>query len=1065
MNRFAIKYFKIDCLLVIALFFLFSFDTNGQQKQFRKYSVEDGLSNNTVSSLLQDKKGYIWVGTRDGLNRFDGYNFKKFQLVANDSNSLGGDFVHAIHESNNGDLWVGTDKGLFEYHPKEETFKLIDEHLNYIRDIKENKENEIWFLSGKTFYTDMSLYKYDKKKKSIYKYPKKEHSNTTSICISPDGTLWCGQSNGYIEKYNRGDNSFTSYKIFKESENAQLQTIEKIYPISQNLILIGTSHYGLKLFNTTTGSYNDIPIYNPDQTSIFVRDILKYSEDEYWLATESGIFIWNYKTGQYTILTKDYSNPYAISDNSVYALLKDKENAVWAGTFFGGLNYYSEQNNIFSNYFPKKGLNSISGNVVRNICQDKYGNLWIGTEDAGLNKFIPKKGKFENFLPTGSQSSIAYYNINGLAVDDDELWIGFFEHGLDVMNIKTGKVVRHYIAGLDENSFKSNYITTIYKTRSGKILIGTYLGLYQYNRKNNNFDIIKHVSADAYIYTICEDHEGTVWVGTVGDGIYYFNPITKDVGNLNIKIFGKEKRIRNNVIAIFEDSNNTLWFSIEGNGVTAYFPSTKTYKNYTTQDGLPTNLVFKFLEDQQKKIWMSTSKGLACFNPTTKHFQIYNQPNGIFNSQFNYNSGYKDKDGILYFGSLSGMTSFNPINFREEKFTPDLYINSIQVNNAELTIDSNKSALKKSIIYTDKITLSHDQSSISIAFSLLSFIAPEMTQYEYKMEGFDPSWTYLKSNRRIYYTNLPTGNYVFRIKALDSKGIAVIKEKKLVIEILPPWWESKTAYGLYIFLLIGIISFVILFYHNRQNFKNKIKNYQYENAKEKELHEIKIDFFTNLAHEIRTPLTLIIGPLEKVKHLTANMPNLESSLNFMEKNTNRLLSLTNQLLDFRKLETHDIKLTLSHVNINQILSDIFSNFKSIAEQRQLSFELNLPKENIMMDIDEEILVKILNNLLSNATKYAANSIYVKLGNAEGKENAFMIEVANDGNKIPFEMREQIFKPFFRMNKTSRLNGTGIGLSISRSLAEINGGHLYLKEQPSHLNTFVLIIPNAKIEII
>jgi ligand-binding sensor domain-containing protein/signal transduction histidine kinase len=1050
MNRFAIGNFKIDCLLIMGLFFLFTFDTNGQQKQFRKYSVEDGLSNNTVSCLLQDKKGYIWVGTRDGLNRFDGYYFKNFQHIGNDSHSMGGDFVHAIHESYNGDLWVGTDKGLFEYHPKDETFNLIDEHLNYVRDIKENTKNEIWFLSGKTFYTDMSLYRYDKIKKSIYKYPKREHSNTTSICITPDGTLWCGQSNGTIEKYNRGDNSFTSYKIFKKSENAQMQTIEKIYPISQNLILIGTSHYGLKLFNTITGTYNDIPIYNPDQTSIFVRDILKYSEDEYWLATESGIFIWNYRTGQYTILKKDYNNPYAISDNSVYALLKDKENSVWAGTFFGGLNYYSDQNNMFSNYFPVNGRNSISGNVVRNICQDKYGYLWIGTEDAGLNKFIPKKGTFEKFLPTGSQSSISYYNINGLAVDDDELWIGTFEHGLDVMNIRTGKVVRHYTASQDENSLKSNFITAIYKTRSGEILIGTYLGLYQYNRKNNNFDIIKQVSADAYIYTICEDHEGTVWVGTVGDGIYYFNPITKEMGILNIKIFGKEKRIRNNVIAIFEDSNNTLWFSTEGSGVTAYFPSTKTYKNYTTQDGLPTNLIFAVLEDQQKKIWMSTSKGLASFNPTTKHFQIYTQPNGIFNSQFNYNSGYKDKDGILYFGSLSGMTSFNPTNFKEVEFTPDLYINSIQVNNTELTIDSNKSALKKSIIYTDKITFSHDQSSISIAFSLLSFIAPEMTQYEFKMEGIDPSWTYLKKNRRIYYTNLPTGNYVFRIKALDSKGIAAIKEKKLAIEILPPWWTSKTAYGLYILLFIGIIYFVILFYHNRVTFKNKIKLFHYQNVKEKELYQTKINFFTHLAHEIRTPLTLIIGPLEKVKDVTAGMPDLKSSLYFMEKHTKRLLDLTNQLLDFRKLETHDIRLTFSQVNINQILSDIFSTFKSVAEEKQLSFELSLPKENIVVDIDEEMLVKILNNMFSNATKYAAGIIFVKLGYAEGKGNAFMIEVTNDGYKIPFELREQIFEPFFRINKTSSLNGTGIGLSISRSLAEIHSGLLYLKEQPDHL---------------
>jgi signal transduction histidine kinase len=448
----------------------------------------------------------------------------------------------------------------------------------------------------------------------------------------------------------------------------------------------------------------------------------------------------------------------------------------------------------------------------------------------------------------------------------------------------------------------------------------------------------------------------------------------------------------------------------------------------------------------------------VCLNSSSGYLNIYKSSNGLLNDQFNYNSAYKDAEGEMYFGSVSGMISFKPDEFRKDTFTPNIFITGFQVQNKELEIGNTSTSLKKSILYTDKIRLDYNKSSFSIDFAALNFTDPENTEYAYKMEGLDRDYTYLKTNRKVYFTELSPGTYTFRVKGANSSGVWNNQERKLLIEITPPFWASPLAYIVYLAagLLMGY--WLIRLYRNKIEEKNR-KNIQHlEYEKEKEVYQAKIDFFTNVAHEIRTPLTLIKAPLEKVISKVSHVPEIKNSLIIMERNTNRLVDLTNQLLDFRKTEANGFSLNFEKTNITELLEEIYTSFKHSAEEKGILFEITLPKTPVWAFVDNEAFRKITSNLFSNAVKYSASRVSTSLLPFTSRHDLFTIEVKNDGYPIPHEMNEKIFEPFYRIKQTERQTGSGIGLSISRSLAELHKGTLYLQKQEDNLNVFVLNIP-------
>ncbi|PSL27549.1 ligand-binding sensor domain-containing protein [Chitinophaga ginsengisoli] len=1041
-------YFQISICLLICLFIGATGPVSGQSYYFRHYQVENGLSNNAVICSLQDSRGFMWFGTKDGLNRFDGYTFKVFRHNPQDSTSIGSNFIHALYEGADGTLWVGTENGLYQYDNSTESFRLLDvAPKGQVRAIQGDSTGNIWFVSG------VSLFRYHQASRQLQYFNTNSFFEASSLCLSSDGNIWVATTDGYLQQHHAG--TFTAYDMFSHSTRSVSRWIEKIASTRDGRILVGTSNQGAKQFDIVSGTYTDILSYNDDHTEIFVRNFLQTADHEYWIATETGIFIYNTLTGKAKNLRKMYNDPYSISDNAVYTFCRDKEGGIWAGTYFGGVNYYPTQYTPFRKYFPKTGENSLSGNVIREIHADRYNNLWIGTEDAGLNKLDPTTQTFTHFLP-GAAGSISYTNIHGLLLDGDDLWIGTFEHGLDVLNIRTGKVTRRFNMQSGLTALQSNFIYCIYHPPGGAIMLGTTRGAYQYDKVRNDFVLFSGLPLVNWYSCLLQDRSGVFWAGTYGSGVHFYDPSTGTKGNFRYAENDTQSLSSDRVNSIFEDSGGHLWFATEG-GLCRYNSTQKSFTRYTTQDGFPSNFILSILEDKQANLWISTSRGLSCFNPRNGSVKTYTRANGLLSDQFNFNSAYKDAEGRMYFGSGKGFISFNPAEFVQNTFAGPVYITGFQVNNRELAIAAKGSPLQHSVTSTDKITLSYHQSTFSIDFALLSYTAPEIAEYAYKMENLDKSWTYLKTNRKAYFTELAPGTYIFRVKARNSGGVWPATETTLVIEIMPPWWRSWWALILYAVLAIGIIWYIIRNYHKRIEAKNRRKIELFEAAKEKEVFKAKIEFFTNVAHEIKTPLTLIKAPLEKVIRKAGHLPEIKDSLSIMERNTNRLVGLTTQLLDFRQTELNGYSLSFVKTNIRDLLEEMYTGFKTLAEQKQLELSIELPTE-LYAYVDIEAFNKILGNLIGNAIKYAATVASIRLLVFPEEENYFIIEVSNDGHLIPEDMKEKIFEPFFRLKETEMQKGTGIGLALSRSLATLHKGSLTLQPGHHHLNVFVLRIP-------
>lgn len=1025
------------------------YSLHAQPYYFKHLQVEDGLSNNTAICTLQDSKGFLWFGTKDGLNRYDGYTFKIYRNNPSDSNSIGNNSIWRLYEDEKGTLWVGTERGLFSFDYATERFTLLkDAPQAEISGITTDKEGNLWFLAG------FKVHRYTPATKNLERFDNtKELSFCVTITRSQKGEIWIGNISGELLRFNSRTNTFNIYNVFWHSPPSSSGWIDKIYDTGLGFFFVGTSSQGVKKFNPDTGHYEDILTYNDDNTEIYVRDFIQNKENEFWIATESGIYIYDLHQNSFQHLKKNTVNPYALSDNAVYSFAKDREGGIWACTYFGGINYYSNQNLTFEKFFYIPGTNTIQGNAVREIIEDPWSNIWIGTEDAGLNILNPATGKFTTLSPKDGYSGLTHTNIHGLMIDGDHLWIGTFEHGLDIMDMRTRKVIKHFAYGPGPYELKSNFIHSVFKTSNNRILVGTSNGIYLYNRQQQNFRQLDFLPSGFYS-AITEDANGNVWLGTFKNGVYYYNPELGRYGRLKYLQNGTDRLEKNRVTYTYIDSNHQLWICTE-DGLFCINLKTQRIRSFSTANGLPSNLVYCVIEDNEQFLWITTSKGLVRMNPHTGVLNIFTQANGLLSDQFNYSSAFKDRMGRIYFGSVKGMIRFDPSQLNTPHIVPPVYITSMQVNNIDVDINS-QGPLQESLLNTPHIRLNYMQSSLSFDFAALYYTSPQNIEYAYKLEGVDKDWNYIKTNRRVYFTNLSPGIYRFVVKSTDSKGNWANNEKSLTIEILPPWWLSKLAYTVYILLGILAVYIVIMFYHNRQKEKQKIQMALFERAKEKEAYESKIEFFTSIAHEIRTPLTLIRAPMEKIMNNIGQVPQVEKYLRAMDKNTQRLLELTNQLLDFRKVESGEFSLNKEQVNITELLQTLHVNFLPLAERKQINFQLSIPSKNAYAYLDEDATIKIISNLIDNAIKYCKSSVNITLRTSYIKKEV-IITITNDGQVIPPELQERVFEPFFRTPHGEKITGSGIGLSLAKSLAELLGGTIVLHSADG-INIFTLHLP-------
>ena len=955
---------------------------------FTRVNGENGLSESNVKAILQDSYGFMWFGTKNGLNRYDGTSILQFDCDDLEEGT-GNHNIGALFEDKERNLWVGTDRGVYIYNPAVDVFKRFkiasSEGItldNWVAEILSDSLDNIWVL-----IPDQGLFRYKDGKVHHYSLIDKDNlknNNPECICINEQGEVW-----------------------------------------------VGTSGIGLFKFL--------------GEKKTFLRDVMCFG-DEIWVGSLHGIFIINEKENNVIHLKEDLMRSFSLSDNSIYSIYKDYEGGIWIGTMFGGVNYLPNRILTFAKYVPGSDPYSLNTKRIRGLAEDNNGCIWIGTEDNGVNVLDPRTGKvhqiYDNVPGRLITLSVKHY--------ENHIYVGLFKQGMNDISIPGEhlKYVSDKDLGIEEGS-----VYSFLKDSKGRTWIGPGWGLYVSQSKERKFHRVEEVGYN-WVFDIMEARDGTIWLATMGNGVWKCDPKNNSYKNYSYKEGVDNSLSSNSVSSIMQDSKGNIWFSTDRGGICRYNEAQDNFTTFSIEDGLPDDVAYNILEDDAGNLWFGTNKGLVKFNPENGDVRVFTNKDGLLGNQFNYQSALKAQDGRFYFGGVDGLIAFDPTVQEEERPLPPVYISKFSIYNKEVTVHTPDSPLKQCIVHTDEIVLPYDQANISFDVALLSYSTAESNQYYYRMEPLDRDWVRAASNQNISYAKLPPGKYTFRVQATHGSK-SESSTRSLSIIILPPWWQSIIAYIVYTVCIILIVVGTILWYKRRKEKQLEERQKLFEIEKEKELYESKVDFFTEIAHEVRTPLTLINGPLEAIEEMEIQEPKMKKYISVMVQNTKRLLELTGQLLDFQKIGANKLTMKFESVDITELLAGIVARFEVTFSLNRKELQLKSTEEQVWAAVDKEAITKILSNLLNNALKYASQNVLVEL---EKGEDSFTIRVTSDGNKIPAEVSQYIFEPFYQVDRKEKpRNGVGIGLSLARSLASLHKGTIYLDTRQEN-NMFVLTIP-------
>jgi ligand-binding sensor domain-containing protein/DNA-binding response OmpR family regulator/nitrogen-specific signal transduction histidine kinase len=1045
------KYFLLSIICFLSPV-LNASDNNPANYTFAKINGDAGLSQNGVKTIIQDSDGFMWFGTRNKLNRYDGTNIKIFDCT-DPALKLSNNNISSLHEDNDKNLWVGTDKGVFLFNPLKETFsffnKIADDGTDindWVADIVADHDNNIWIV-----VPNQGLFRYNNTtSRNLYHYhvgdtllPYK--GNPECIAIERNGRVWIGTNGSGVYLYDKEKNTFVRYLGDKNGNSLEGKNIYTMCDYGDDLI-IGVHEGKLEKLNKKRNILQEVKA--PEVYYKIIRDVTCFG-NELWVGTLDGVYIINEPENTVVNIKHDPVDSESLSDNMIEDIYRDREGGIWIGTIYGGVNYLLPKSIRFERFVPQSHHNSISSKRISCLQEDADGNIWIGSENADIDIYNPQNGEFRH-LKTEINTSSHHDRIITLFFDGDKILAGYFKKGLDVISLNSMQI-KHYSAeqlGLNEPS-----VFAIYKDRFDRIWIGNGWGVFI---ADNITDKFTPQPQTGFIYDIVEDSEGYVWIASIGNGVYKHNLETNETVHYLHNREDSTSLSSNSVSSIFVDSAGKVWLSTDRGGICCYNKDKDNFTSYSVKDGLPDDVSYKILEDKQHNLWFGTNNGLVKFNPQTKEVRVFKKNHGLPGNQFLYRSALISSSGKFYFGGVDGLVAFDPFQYKENTFIPPVFITKLTVLNKEVKTGSPDSPLKQSIVHTRNIVLKHDQSNMEFEFVALSYAASKANLYAYKMENIDEDWIYCNNRQSVSYAKLLPGKYRFRVKASNNDGLWNEDGTYIDIEILPPWWQSGIAYFIYVIIFIACISSWFFWYNKKQKRQQFERQKLFETEKEKELYSAKVDFFTNIAHEIKTPLTLINGPLESLLEMDIKDPEVKKNLLIMEKNTSELLILINQLLDFKKVDAHKFILTFTMTNLSGLIRNVYARFESSVVQKKKIIKLILPDTEFYVPVDKEAIVKILNNLLSNAISYSFQNIEIELKKYDN--NNCSIRFSNDGELIPKEERERIFDPFYQLDRNKNNNSSsGIGLSLARSLSQLHNGSLYLADDPD-MNTFILRLP-------
>lgn len=1053
------KKFFIFSVLYVILMINSPFSIAYPDYRFKHYDINNGLSQNSVYAIFQDNQGFMWFGTKDGLNRFDGTTFRTFQFSPN--GDLRDNVFKRILQDSNDDLWVATDEGVYIYNTHQELFRRFDGQTEKqksitgtVSDMIMDEDGDVWISVEEE---GIFHYSVSQSQLSFYEVPISNEMKILTLCPGKNDDVWVFP---YSRPFLHIDKKTKKVSEFELQDDPTLLSsvgeVSSVLADQYNELILATSQKGLLSVNTISRTHKVLLDKDQKGEPIFGRTLIRLDNKTLWIGTESGIYILNTETKEVSNLRNNYSIPYSLSDNAIYSLFKDKDNGIWIGTYFGGVNYYPNQLPSFDVFYSINNINSISGNRVREFCNAEDGKIWIGTEDKGLNLFDPVTN---TFLPIDDQLKKLYTNIHALLNDRHYLWISTFSKGLNRYDLKTHELTTFTQYDTPE-TIVQNSTFALCKDRQNMLWIGTLSGVNIYDYDTNNFLRVKEMDGVS-IQDIVEDTDGNIWIATFQKGLYRYNPVKKQWRNFLHNLTDDNSLSYNKTTSVFEDSKKRIWITTQGGGFCLFNKKEETFLTINSDDGLINNVVYQILEDNEGNLWLSTNSGIIRFNPDTYSFKNYTVKNGLRTNQFNYKSSYKAADGTLYFGSVEGFIRFQPSYFKELDDASPVVFTDFQINNYPANVSDPNSPLNESIKYINSIKLSHNKNSIGFKYAILNYSGLNTTNIVYKLEGYDRDWAKSNTNNSILYTNLSPRKYKLLI-AFDNETSV---EKKIVkildIQIKPPFWQTWWAYLSYIFIFLSVIWMSIHFSHLKSEKIQARKMRIFQQEKEKELYKSKIDFFTNVAHEIRTPLSLIKVPLDQVLKVKGLEDDIKENLVIIDKNTDRLLNLANQLLDFRKTESDLFAIDLKVHNISELIRETFLRFVPFAKQNNIDFAIDPFEDNLFAQIDKEALIKIISNLFNNAIKYAESFVKITVDKVDEHAGipSFVFKTINDGATVPNGREKEIFKSFVQINGNQNkiVNGTGLGLALSKSLTELLKGSLTYSIDDG-LNVFKLVLP-------
>ncbi len=1056
---------------------------------FEHLTIDEGLSNNTVNSIYHDHLGFIWFATNDGLTRYDGYDFTIYRHDRDSHQTISNNRVHFVFEDLNRNLWVGTNMGLNLFNREFDNFTRFlndpnDEASishNNVRMVYQDPSGILWFgtLGGGLNRFDPITRKFTR-----FNFPNRLVS---SVIEDAQGNIWVATNDPSLIRLNWELNEFELFPFPKNNTSGlKPNTLKTLFEDKTGNIWVGTEGSGLYIFDPVslefTAHYHQKSRNNPLSSNI-VCDILQYNNKTIWLATDGGgINSWDEEKKGFTILKSDISNIKGLSTNAIYSLLKDNDGMVWIGTFGGGVNILNPHRQEFRFYTQKAGgISSLSHKSVLSFFEDSQGYIWVGTDGGGLNLFNPANGTFKSFSNDPSNPfSISSNAVTSILEDKHgNLWIGTFAGGLNRFDPVTQRFYHYTYNPSQHNSISSNNVWKLLEDQNGNLWIGTLDGLEVYSFANNTFERITNDSdPEAYparIIDLFEDSKGNIWIGSTG--VWILNPDTKKI----TKLFGhdhpQQKLFEYDIRDFHEDTDGIIWIASEGGGLICYNPEKATIKNYTMHDGLPSDALHQIIQDEEGNLWISSNKGITRFDNKTQSFSNYNIHDGLQSNQFAYSASLCTRSGEIYFGGVNGFNVFHPNRIRQNTVPPAVYITELSLFNKPVEIGTEGSPINTHIMNTTEITLPY-QSVFSFRFTAINYIATVKNQYKFKLEGFD-DWNDVGNQRTATYTNIDPGKYTFRVIASNNDGIWNDQGASIQITILPPIWRTPLAYVFYVLILAAILYFVMNFIINRQKYKHDLMIKDLEKAKIEEISQVKLRFFTNIAHEFRTPLTLILGPLDNIMTSPGSMDaRLRKQLNIMGRNAGRLLRLVNELMEFRKIEMGRVKLKIVKADLVSFLKELKSVFEEHAQMHDIQFTFEPLDNAIECWFDKEKMEKVVYNILSNSFKFTPDcgkiTIRVNttnrplLGNKAGKAvPQAQIEIADNGIGISATDLPRIFDRFFQVKnkdiavRTTGISGTGIGLALSRELVEFHKGEITVTSQPGKGTTFCIFFPLDK----